>query len=584
MARVPPDRVPGWERDWPGLLDWELDRLEERGATDLQIVAAGLDRGVLVVRFQWPLGDELLALQATFPGGYPLVRPQVQLLNDRADWPARHVSPLDGNICLLGRDTAQWSPASDHLAELLVSQLEDALLGQGAEDPQAEPAEVWWNGQAAAPNSYCLVDSSWQLGAATHGRLELRYVLGAKDEASSNLDLHALPPFRGYVARVWDEAGTVIAAWTAPLPQELARTVQSMSIPWHRLDTTLLPGDPTKLSELRRLHFGGPGKAPSIAPDLCFRAFAFVHPMEISDDVTADGWIVAGEWGRPKEFKKPGGHTFRSGTLPILRAGATDQGQRVPAVHVLGGKRVAVFGVGSIGAPIALELARNGCAELRLLDPDIVEPGNSIRWPLGAAAWGRLKVDALAEHIAVHHPAVHVVPIAHLLGGVQRLTDDDALEQALHGTDLVVDATASAGAGQLLWDRCHRRGLPLIKVAATPSLGGGTVARYVVGSGCPVCLLWAREDEEVPLPPGMEDTDSLVQPPGCSERTFVGADYDLQELSLQAMRLVIDTLLVPTASGVVQVLSLVDEQGAHCLPSWQTHSLPPHPKCCGKVG
>ncbi|MCK1662456.1 ThiF family adenylyltransferase [Bradyrhizobium sp. 151] len=77
---------------------------------------------------------------------------------------------------------------------------------------------------------------------------------------------------------------------------------------------------------------------------------------------------------------------------------------RAPQASDRSAKKVCVIGTGAIGAPLAIDLARNGVKELRLLDSDIVEPGNSMRWPLGASAWGRSKVEALDAFIKNEFP------------------------------------------------------------------------------------------------------------------------------------------------------------------------------------
>ena len=46
--------------------------------------------------------------------------------------------------------------------------------------------------------------------------------------------------------------------------------------------------------------------------------------------------------------------------LQALRAGPTDLVARHPRAGELRGKRVVLFGAGSIGAPLAAELVRNG--------------------------------------------------------------------------------------------------------------------------------------------------------------------------------------------------------------------------------
>lgn len=543
-----------------------------------------LENELLVVYFDWPFQDGIVSLEATFPSSYPYLRPHVFLRTDPKSWPDRHVGPVDGNICLLGRDSAQWTP-DWYLVKLLDEQLEDALLGTGSEDPQGEPADFWWNTLSPPPDSYCLIDSSWDLGEESHGELEIIYALGGAIDPAGRRCVS----FKGVVSKVFAKSGALLAKWDRVLPTELKGSSRKLPVPWHRSDRTLLPrvNEAALLHDLPTENFGSLGKTYSLGRGIYWRPFAFIHPFEITHNEMGHGWIIGGEWGAKKEFKhRPSSvPTAPTKFVPVMRAGESDIGFRVPAVRGLRTKRIAVFGLGGIGAPIALDLARNGCAELRLVDHDSVEPGNSIRWPLGSAAWGKRKVIALKHFLDDQYPGVSVVPIAHQLGALgQAFSDLEALQQALTDVDIVVDAAVSNGVTRLLWDQCNRRGIPLIEVGATPPLSGGAVVRYAAGGGCPVCLQYARLHNRIPTPPGA-DKGTLGQPPGCAERTFHGADYDLRELSLQAVRLVVDTLTATDSPpSIVQTLSFIGEAGELKLPSWQQHLLDKERDCCGGTG
>jgi hypothetical protein len=120
--------------------------------------------------FEWPLDDKLIPLQAIYPDSYPFLRPHIYVTNP-AFFPKRHYSPIDGNLCLLGRDSRQWS-SSWTVPELLRNQLRGAFENAADEDPQGEPAEVWWN-NFGRPGSYCLIDSSWSLLSAKSGEAEV---------------------------------------------------------------------------------------------------------------------------------------------------------------------------------------------------------------------------------------------------------------------------------------------------------------------------------------------------------------------------------------------------------------------------
>ena len=54
-------------------------------------------------------------------------------------------------------------------------------------------------------------------------------------------------------------------------------------------------------------------------------------------------------------------------------------GRAGPDVDALAGKRVALFGLGSVGSQVATTLASSGCGFLRLIDGDLLLPVNLVR-------------------------------------------------------------------------------------------------------------------------------------------------------------------------------------------------------------
>jgi len=577
MEGIPDALQPSWEHATPGRMCWEIQLLAFYRAKDVTIDKAELAHGTLQIDFKWLLRGNHIALRAIFPSAYPEMRPHVLLLGPPEFWPDRHVSPTNGNICLLGRDSVQWRP-EDGLGGLLHHQLEGALYGGGPEDPQCEPAEVWWN-SIGVQGSYCLVDSAWDLHGVPNGTLTLK-VLHDQHRGRSSAPNIRLPRLRTVVTEVRGPDKAVLATWTAPLPSEFQQA-KALTVVWRRLETTAYPkGNLTaKLKELRAGH--GYGQPQPMGDNLGIRPFALIHPIELSEATAGDGWIMGLDWGRLRDFPAKKGCLLKSNLIPVFRAGKEDIGARVPAFATLAGKRVAVVGVGALGAPIAIELARNGVSALHILDHDTVEPGNSVRWPLGATAWGRHKVEVLKDHIGSDYPGCEVLPIVHALGGqgADQLTDDEALVKALSHVNLVIDASASHGVNRLLWNRCQRAGLPLVRLGATPTLAGGTVSFHGSRGGCPVCIDCARESNEVPTPTGNDDRTTLMQPPGCGERTFSGANYDLQELSLQAVRVAVDVLANPAQDSRVFTLSLRNASGEPIPPSWNVSPLRPQASC-----
>lgn len=579
---------PKWERRYKGRFRFELEDLRSVGV-DPQIDHQELQMGRLDITLEWPLAPNVvLRLRAIFPDTYPHTRPQVFLLAGLDTIPTRHISPTNGHICLLGRDSAQWDTTLT-LRRLLAEQLEKAIHGTGDEDPQGEPAEVWWN-QFGPKGSYCLIDSAWDLANARDGTLDLRFVSSGRHVAANSTE--QFPIIEAVVSEIRDRQTNQVHKWNGALPTRLTNDVKTISVPWVRLENTILP-ERDLGAQIKRMLQDHPSLAKanrfSLKGSLSGQIFAVAHPVELEFGKFGIGWIFVLTFGHRHCFstspaqrnKKP---PPRLATLPVFRAGAQDIGCRVPAVQLLREKRFLVVGTGAVGAPVVLELARNSCHTLHLIEHDSIEPGNTVRWPLGAAAWGRSKLEALQEFLAEHYPSTSVHTHPYRLGQPSLNPtdegDEELLVRLLKEVDLVVDGSASHGVTAILAERCRERNVPLITLSATPTLEGGVVVRHTALGGCPNCLQHYWHREELKEPPGQGKDETLTQPPGCAERTFVGAGYDLQELSLQAVRLAVQTLSAPDATdSVVQTLSFVDEKGNLCPPVWRVDPLPIHPNC-----
>jgi hypothetical protein len=528
------------------------------------------------------LDGELIPLRAIYPDSFPRLRPNVKLRGDPSIFPRRHCSPLDGNLCLLGRDTRQWRQKWT-LRHLLENQLADALNDTGDEDPQGEPAEYWWN-SCARRGSYCLVDSAWVLNGAVSGTLTVRYRFHKQGDN---------PAIQAVVTEVRDQNGAIIHRWSGAIPPKVSTGSKGITVPWIYVDETILPtGKAEQIDELMAQFGRVPPKA-EFSPSTTGRWFAVLYKMETGFRQEGLGWLFPFYFGPKKSFRapKPGKQVRppRLTFIPTYRAGGGDLGARVPAVGLLRTKKVAVVGLGAIGAPVAIELARNGCQLLHLIDHDTVEPGNAIRWPLGASAWGHDKSDSLAAFIRQEYPWTGVEEHDHAIGSFNHDNpakgDDSLFEAILPEVDLVVDATTSYGVSTILGDHCRARFIPLIALYASPPVEGGVVARFGPQSGCPTCLEFAHHAGTIKRAHGFGEDRGLQQPPGCAERTFTGASFDLQELSLQAMRLIVETLENTDGAGesLVHTLSLV-AGGKRTPPAWRVEALPKAKGCSCATG
>jgi len=116
--------------------------------------------------------------------------------------------------------------------------------------------------------------------------------------------------------------------------------------------------------------------------------------------------------------------------------------------------RALVIGVGGLGCPAALALARAGVGTLGLVDPDVVDVSNLPRQILyDAGDVGSAKVAVAAERLRAVAPALRVVATQ------ARFTAADAAW--LHDFDVVLDGTDSIAAKFDVSDAAVAAGVPL---------------------------------------------------------------------------------------------------------------------------
>ena len=124
---------------------------------------------------------------------------------------------------------------------------------------------------------------------------------------------------------------------------------------------------------------------------------------------------------------------------------------------------ITIVGVGGIGSPVALALAKMGCRRLTVYDPDTVEAHNLPNQLYRPRDIGRPKVEALAELLSEFSP-LEVLPI-----------QEAVTNQRLEG--VVVSAVDSMAARSEIWRNCirYRAAIPLYIDARM----GGQVCRVL---------------------------------------------------------------------------------------------------------
>lgn len=148
-------------------------------------------------------------------------------------------------------------------------------------------------------------------------------------------------------------------------------------------------------------------------------------------------------------------------------------------------KRVAVFGVGSVGSVCAVELAKSGIGGIDLIDYDRLELHNVARHACGVSALGRRKVNAVRDILLDKNPTCRVD--AHDL---DVLENPDRAGDLVQKADVILVATDNNASRLLINSLCLQQNKLAIHGRAMTRACGMDVVRVRPGRGpCYQCLL-----------------------------------------------------------------------------------------------
>ena len=151
-----------------------------------------------------------------------------------------------------------------------------------------------------------------------------------------------------------------------------------------------------------------------------------------------------------------------------------------PGQQRLKAARVAVVGLGGVGAPAALYLAAAGVGTLRLIDDDTVGLSNLQRQIAFAGSdIGRPKVEAGEESLSALNPHIRIE------SRPERLTHQNAVA-LLEGSAVVIDGTDDFATRFAVSDACLALDIPLVSGALGRWTGQVGVFR---GRPCYRCLV-----------------------------------------------------------------------------------------------
>lgn len=577
-ASAPREQADWWIR-WPERHQSELDAFARHGAHAEVLCQRD---GLLILSVDWPRAGERLSLRVGFSPMHPFCRP---LVTAPALDLARHQHPIDKGLCLLTQASGEWR-ANQRVADLIAEQLDKIFAANTAhaegrikdaahlEEQAPDPISPYY-AHLAQPDCAVFFSAAQRTPSGAAGFA----TYGVADPAVGAYGFEAVlrrvqPASGSWFAKPFDLPLTgperpVEGRWVRLTPPKTDDVEQILAAAEVAIEnaTVLQP----KVRERMR--------AVAVAP-VTLTGILFREELAYGPESVGDGWLFIASWTEAKSSQRC--HAM------IRPHRITDDLQsRVPVARSLASKSALILGVGAIGSFVALELARAGVGELTLIDSDAVEPGNSVRWPLGRPVWGISKVRALAQFIGQHYPDVRVHILEWKIGGVTTEPLPEPIEnpvavlrRLVRKADVVVDATASTECQHAVAFACREVGTPLVVGYATEGAAGGVVARFPAEApACLVCLQAHWREPGFPQP--AVDAEGTVTPIGCNQPTFTGAAFDLQEVSMEIVRSTVGLLAAEAyqpGDWQVGVLSLRDGD-RRTLPTWRTADL--EPRCTG---
>ncbi len=185
----------------------------------------------------------------------------------------------------------------------------------------------------------------------------------------------------------------------------------------------------------------------------------------------------------------------------LMRAG--------PDASKLRTRTATVFGAGALGGYAAATLADSGIGFLRIVDRDVLLPGNVVRHVAGHDKVGEAKVKAVQDVVAKHAPWTEVTVFQ------ESPTTPGRINELITGVDIVIDTTGSDALTNSLAMVTQDSGPPIVSGALYRGGGVARVQRQARASDTPV-LQRGDLDRYPVIPPG-DGTDEFAELQlGCS--------------------------------------------------------------------
>ncbi|MFO0840895.1 MAG: ThiF family adenylyltransferase [Gemmataceae bacterium] len=242
----------------------------------------------------------------------------------------------------------------------------------------------------------------------------------------------------------------------------------------------------------------------------------------------------------------------------IVRAGAEASARHPVECEALRTMSVGIAGLGSLGAKVAVSLARVGVGRFHLVDDDLFLPENVVRHALDLRAVGEHKAASIADLITClsQHAAADFSEVR--LGGQESNAVLSGQLERLAACDVVIDTTADPQVFNLLASAVGKHGKPLVWGQVFAGGIGGFVARSRPGVDPPPLVVRRRlseYSEAHPAPDGAPLPAYAAQGP--SGEVQIATDADVGVIAAVLTEFTLDVLLGRQPARFPQSLYLI---------------------------
>ena len=183
-----------------------------------------------------------------------------------------------------------------------------------------------------------------------------------------------------------------------------------------------------------------------------------------------------------------------------------------PDAPTIGKHRIVMFGAGALGGHVAVALASSGVDDLRLLDREMLTPGNVVRHVAGHDQVGQMKVNAIKTVVANHAPWTEVEAVAPPIDPL----GPTEITEFVHDADLIIDATGNDAFANPVSLVAEQLGVSLVSGALHRGGFIGRVRRKALDSDTAIhARLPSDRYPEIPFPADAA-TDHAEAALGCS--------------------------------------------------------------------